>query len=116
MEQIQVIIGKRAQKTLEGKVITSSKKFIDLEEMDTGFCCLLKISHLGINTLINTSNLTKHVILTVDDGGKVISRLICKSSSESGVYILSIQEKNLLFLSQDIMAEEWRSISNVRLN
>lgn len=116
MAKIQVILEENEQRTIEGKVIVSAKKFIDLEELEVGYCSLLKLTHHGINTLVNVSSLGKHVLISLDERGNVISKLICKSAVNASEYVISIQEKNLLLLSQDIGAENWKNLSFVKLS
>ena len=101
------------QLTLEGgktskfsvKSYKTNKKFIDIQDYDNSTNIFMEIQHNGMNTFLNLTSLSGHILMTFDDAGMVVRRIVCQSSVDTGGFIISTQEKSVLVVSGNNFAK-----------
>lgn len=97
------------QLTLEGgktskfsvKSYKKNKKFIDIQDYDNSTNIFMEIQHNSMNTFLNLTSLSGHILMTFDDAGMVVRRIVCQSSVDTGGFIISTQEKSVLIISEN---------------
>ena len=83
------------------KSYKTNKKFIDIEDYDNSTNIFMEIQHNSMNTFLNLTSLSGHILMTFDDAGMVVRRIVCQSSVDTGGFIISTQEKSVLIVSEN---------------
>lgn len=101
MEAIQLTIETGNTRKFAVNPYKTNKKFIDIKDYDSSTNILLEIQHKSMNTFLNLTSLNNHILITFDETGKVVLRTVCKSSDDTGEFIISTQEKKVLIITEN---------------
>lgn len=101
MEKIELILEDNQKTELMANTFATDKKIIDLIDFDNTKDMFFKIDHNGMNTFLNLTSLNNHILMSFDETGKVVLRTVCKSSDDTGEFIISTQEKRILIISEN---------------
>lgn len=105
MNDIQLILEGGKTSKFSVKSYKTNKKFIDIQDYDNSTNIFMEIQHNSMNTFLNLTSLSGHILMTFDDAGMVVRRIVCQSSVDTGQFIISTQEKSVLVVSGNNFAK-----------